>query len=65
MRFYIFWAAESWARWPSSMLSVHIMLLTKPQGGFRPIALLPSLYRVYTKVGITHVRVWAARYARP
>eukprot|EP00959_Pyramimonas_sp_CCMP1952_P459906 9479008-Pyramimonas_sp.AAC.1 len=41
------------------------MLLAKPQRGFRPIALLPSLYRVYTKLRISHVRAWAARYTRP
>eukprot|EP00959_Pyramimonas_sp_CCMP1952_P320621 6709675-Pyramimonas_sp.AAC.1 len=41
------------------------MLLAKPQGGFRPIALLPSLYRAHTKVRISHVRAWAARSARP
>eukprot|EP00959_Pyramimonas_sp_CCMP1952_P219645 4592475-Pyramimonas_sp.AAC.1 len=33
---YLFWAAESWGRWPSAMLSVHIMLLAKPQGGVSP-----------------------------
>eukprot|EP00959_Pyramimonas_sp_CCMP1952_P448625 9393591-Pyramimonas_sp.AAC.1 len=33
--------------------------------GFRPIALLPSLYRVYTKLRTVHVRQWIADHTRP
>ena len=56
MMVYLIWMCESWGRWPTSIMAVHVMLLVKPQGGFRPIALLPSIYRVYTKVRIVHVR---------
>ena len=52
-------------RWPSLILNVNIMLLAKPQGGFRPIALLPALYRIYTKVRLQHVREWMATNSRP
>eukprot|EP00959_Pyramimonas_sp_CCMP1952_P407484 8540017-Pyramimonas_sp.AAC.1 len=65
MMLYIFWAAESWAGWPASLLSVHIMLFTKVPGGFRPTALLPPVSHVCTKVRISHGRAWAVRSARP
>eukprot|EP00959_Pyramimonas_sp_CCMP1952_P102885 2151607-Pyramimonas_sp.AAC.1 len=65
MLVYLLWAAEAWKRWPTTIMAIHVMLLAKPQGGLRPIALLPSIYRVYTKIRIVHVRRWAANHTRP
>eukprot|EP00959_Pyramimonas_sp_CCMP1952_P430272 9012151-Pyramimonas_sp.AAC.1 len=62
---YLIWAAETWCRWPTAAMSVHILLLGKPAGGFRPIALLPSLCRLYMKVRAVHLRRWAAEHTRP
>eukprot|EP00959_Pyramimonas_sp_CCMP1952_P062776 1312545-Pyramimonas_sp.AAC.1 len=65
MLVYIYWAAEAWMRWPTVMLNVHIMLLAKPQGGFRPEALLPATYRIYTKPRLAQVRIWISQNTRP
>eukprot|EP00959_Pyramimonas_sp_CCMP1952_P031526 661341-Pyramimonas_sp.AAC.1 len=43
----------------------HIVLLSKEGGGFRPIALLPSVYRAWTKLRLVYVRRWARDHARP
>eukprot|EP00959_Pyramimonas_sp_CCMP1952_P241857 5055311-Pyramimonas_sp.AAC.1 len=45
MMVYLLWAAERWGRWPTPTLMIHVMLLAKASGGFRPIMLLSSLYR--------------------
>ena len=43
---------------------VHVVLLGKPSGGYRPIALLCSLYRVWAKARLNHVRSWASQLNR-
>eukprot|EP00959_Pyramimonas_sp_CCMP1952_P261271 5462391-Pyramimonas_sp.AAC.1 len=56
---YIFYLCEQWPLWPSPMQFVHVVLLGKPTGGYRPIALLVSLCRVWAKARIGYVRQWA------
>eukprot|EP00959_Pyramimonas_sp_CCMP1952_P062662 1310143-Pyramimonas_sp.AAC.1 len=53
------WAAETWRRWPSQLVLAHIVLLGMAAGGFRPMALLPSVYRIWAKARLVHVICWA------
>eukprot|EP00959_Pyramimonas_sp_CCMP1952_P370526 7760196-Pyramimonas_sp.AAC.1 len=62
---YLFYLCECWSSWPGYLRHVHVILLQKPSGGYRPIALLVSLYRVWAKARIDHVRSWANRLGRP
>eukprot|EP00959_Pyramimonas_sp_CCMP1952_P013650 288380-Pyramimonas_sp.AAC.1 len=41
------------------------MLLAKPQGGFRPAAWLPSLFGLYAKLRVQHLRELIAANSRP
>eukprot|EP00973_Karenia_brevis_P087142 12082804-Karenia_brevis.AAC.1 len=41
---------EKCPTWPSYLLYNMIVLMGKPQGGTRPIALMPMLYRIWTKI---------------
>ena len=65
MAVYLVWAAEQRGRWPNAATRVHVMLLSKPTGGFRHIALLPSIYRLRAKLRAAHIRRWAVEHARP
>lgn len=42
--------AERLGRWPSAVTMVLIILLAKPEGGFRPIGLFPALVRLWTRL---------------
>ena len=47
------------------MRMARILLLAKASGGHRPIALLPSVCRIWTKVRLADVRIGAMAHARP
>jgi len=57
--------AEQFGLWPSSLQGVFIGLLPKPQGGWRPIGLLPSITRWWMRARLDEVRRWQARHERP
>ena len=42
-----------------------IVLMGKPTGGTRPIALVPMIYRPWTKVRRQYIDVWEATWAGP
>eukprot|EP00959_Pyramimonas_sp_CCMP1952_P139407 2917507-Pyramimonas_sp.AAC.1 len=56
---------ETWGLWPQLSSRVHIVLLSKPSGGHRPIALLTSIYRAWAKARVDFVRKWACQLNRP
>ena len=41
---------EQKCAWPIQVLINIIVLMGKPQGGVRPIALMPMIYRIWTKI---------------
>eukprot|EP00959_Pyramimonas_sp_CCMP1952_P055074 1151147-Pyramimonas_sp.AAC.1 len=61
---YLLCMCESWGAWPTLTSHVHIILLAKPTGGHRPIALLTSLYRVWGRARLDWVRRWAGQLGR-
>ena len=65
MLVYIMWLAEHWERWPTQLMAVHIVLLAKPKGGWRPIALLQAVYRVWSQVRGGQLRDWLLEHQRP
>ena len=50
---------------PSDVQRLHVSLMEKPQGGYRPIGLFPSLYRVYMKVRQPAFMQWEKEHDRP
>ena len=50
---------------PSGVQHIHVPLLEKPQGGYRPIGLFPSLYRVYMKLRQPAFMQWEKEHDRP
>lgn len=56
---------EAEGRWPTSAGLVIVVLLPKPDGGFRPIGLLPLIPRVWMKLRRDAARRWEAANARP
>ena len=46
---------EERGTWPRYILYNIVVLMGKLTGGTRPIALMPMLYRVWSKVGRTHI----------
>ena len=49
---------EGCRAWPTHTMSNTIVLMGKPQGGCRPIALMPMLYRLWTKVRKPQIQQW-------
>eukprot|EP00959_Pyramimonas_sp_CCMP1952_P425491 8913055-Pyramimonas_sp.AAC.1 len=62
---YLLHCCETWFVRPWDTQLAHIVLLSKPTGGFRPIALLHSLYRVWSRARVLEVQAWAAAAPRP
>ena len=58
-------ACEFLGAWPSASRMIIFAMLPKPAGGFRPIVLFPSLYRLWTKVRVCFATDWMARHDRP
>ena len=44
--------------WPTGILANIIVLMGKPKGGSRPIALMPMLYRVWCRARRVHIDEW-------
>ncbi len=49
---------------PEPIALVLVRMIPKRDGGRRPIGLLPSLYRIWSKVRVGYVRDWERRWAR-
>ena len=58
-------AIERRAAWPSHILMNIIVLMGKPGGGSRPIALMPMLYRIWTKVRKRFIQEWDTLHQGP
>eukprot|EP00959_Pyramimonas_sp_CCMP1952_P293860 6145915-Pyramimonas_sp.AAC.1 len=62
---YLLHLCEVFGAWPTIIRRVHIALLGKPTGRYRPIALLPSIYCVWAHARLSWVRAWSPRLGRP
>ena len=51
--------------WPAHLYHNFIVLMGKPAGGTRPIALMPMLYCLWTKIRRPHIDVWESAWAGP
>ncbi len=51
--------------WPAQLDLVLMPLIPKPRGGFRPIGLLPGLYRLWAKARRAEADRWEAKHQRP
>ena len=49
---------ENSLSWPLHIIHNWVVLMGKPGGGTRPIALMPMLYRVWTKVRRSYLQAW-------
>ena len=58
-------AIESRGEWAEIIGVVIICLLPKPDGGFRPIGLLPTLVSVWTRARLDVARAWMNANERP
>ena len=56
---------EKRGTWPRYILYNLVVLMGKPTGGTRPIALMPMLYRVWIKVRRPHISRWEKYHAGP
>ena len=57
--------AELIGGWPAAVGVILICLLPKPDGGWRPIGLLPSPIRWWMRARLDIVRAWQSVYERP
>ena len=55
---YLFQYIEEYGVWPGHIYCNIIVLMGKPTGGSRPIALVPMLYRLYTKIRRPQIVQW-------
>ena len=51
--------------WPGHIYYNIILLMGKPAGGSRPIALMPMLYRLYTKIRRPYIIKWELAHQGP
>ena len=51
--------------WPGYLYYHVIVLMGKPAGGSRPIALMPMLYRLWTKIRRPHLIRWELAHQGP
>ncbi len=58
-------ATEVAGVWPRQVSLVVTALLPKPAGGFRPIGVLPAVYRVWAKARRPESDKWERQHARP
>eukprot|EP00973_Karenia_brevis_P033051 4561206-Karenia_brevis.AAC.1 len=57
--------AEIVGHWPDLVGIIIICLLPKPDGGRRPIGLLPSVIRLWMRVRLNVAREWQRAHERP
>ncbi len=58
-------AAERIGRWPQAIALVLISLLPKPDGGLRPIGLMPMVIRLWSRTRRIVAQRWEAAWSRP
>ena len=51
--------------WPAHLYHNFIVLMGKPAGGTRPIALMPMRYRLLTKIRRPQIDAWETAWAGP
>ena len=56
---------EREGRWPRQVGIVVVVLLPKPDGGFRPIGLLPHLPRIWMRARRDEAKQWEVQCDRP
>ena len=61
----IFILCELIGTWPCTIGDVHIVLLPKAAGGFRPIGLFPSLIRLWMRLRLPLAQAWQASCDEP
>ncbi len=61
----LFAAIERHGRWPAAVAWAIIVLLAKPDGGFRPIGLLPWIVRLWTRARRQVAIDWERAHHRP
>jgi hypothetical protein len=57
----LFNICEVFGNYPKVLRNLFVKLIPKPTGGFRPICLFRSLYRIHMKTRSTYVRAWEAK----
>ena len=62
---YLFQYIEEYGVWPGHLYYNIIVLMGKPTGGSRPIALMPMLYRLYTKIRRPQIVQWELAHQGP
>ncbi len=58
-------ACEATGKWPEAVAFVVVVLLPKPDGGFRPIALLRLLPRIWVRARREVATEWERLHKRP
>ena len=56
---------EEAVAWPIQCLLNIIVLMGKPAGGVRPIALMPMIYRLWTKIRKVELSTWEDKHHGP
>ena len=56
---------ETTKAWPGYTYYNSIVLMGKPNGGVRPIALMATIYRLWTKIRRPHIVQWERAHAGP
>ena len=62
---HLFNHVEKHGVWPGHIYYNIIVLMGKPAGGSRPIALMPMLYRLYTKIRRPYIIQWEIAHQGP
>ncbi len=57
-------AVETSGQWPRQVCLVTTALLPKPKGGFRPVGIMPAIYRLWSKARRDLTDPWEARHSR-
>ena len=61
----MFGIMESMGALPSQVQTIMVIMLGKPKGGFRPIGLFTSFYRLWAKTRRPYAEAWDAKSWRP
>ena len=55
-------AVETAGKWPTQVRTLLVVLLAKPTGGFRPIALFAAVFRVWGRARRETAAAWESQY---
>eukprot|EP00974_Lingulodinium_polyedra_P049676 4777938-Lingulodinium_polyedra.AAC.1 len=50
--------AEREGTWPLLLCIIHVVFLSKPDGGWRPISLYTALYRLWARLRLPLAKAW-------